>query len=70
LLGLAILMFLGGGAWISGLGLAFAAGVMTNVTMDELIPIAHDFCKPVYKHYVSGGVLIGIIFAQILRLLV
>ena len=68
LLGLIILTYFGGGAWVSGLGLAFAAGVMTNVTIDELIPVAHNFCKPVYKHYVSGGVLIGIIFAQILRL--
>jgi zinc transporter ZupT len=65
---LAILYYAGGGAVVSGFVLAFAAGVMTNVTIDELIPVAHAFCKPVYKHYVSGGVLIGVVFAQILRL--
>jgi ZIP family zinc transporter len=69
LVGLIILLYAGGGAMVSGFGLAFAAGVMTNVTIDELIPIAHRFCKPVYKHYVSGGVLIGILFAQILRVI-
>jgi ZIP family zinc transporter len=68
LIGLALLLSAGGGAVVSGFGLAFAAGVMTNVTIDELIPVAHEFCKPVYKHYVSGGVLIGVVFAQILRL--
>jgi ZIP family zinc transporter len=68
LIGLIILLYAGGGAVVSGFGLAFAAGVMTNVTIDELIPVAHSLCKPIYKHYVSGGVLIGILFAQILRL--
>jgi ZIP family zinc transporter len=69
LLGLIILMFAGGSGLVSGFGLAFAAGVMTNVTIDELIPVAHSFCKPIHKHYVSGGVLIGILFAQIIRLI-
>ena len=68
-LGLIILLYAGGGGIVSGFGLAFAAGVMTNVTIDELIPVAHSFCKPIYKHYVSGGVLTGIVFAQMLRLI-
>jgi ZIP family zinc transporter len=67
-LGLIILLYAGGGGIVSGFGLAFAAGVMTNVTIDELIPVAYSFCKPIYRHYVSGGVLIGIVFAQMLRL--
>jgi len=40
--------------------LAFTAGVMTYITADELVPIAHKYG---YKHTVSIGILIGIIFA-------
>lgn len=43
-----------------GYSLAFAAGVMTYITADELIPVA---CEYGYKHTVSIGLLIGIIFA-------
>jgi len=43
-----------------GSSLAFAAGVMTYITADELIPVAHEYG---YKHTVSVGLLIGIIFA-------
>ena len=45
-----------------GYSLAFAAGVMTYITADELIPVA---CEYGYKHIVSVGLLIGIIFALI-----
>ena len=39
---------------IIGLALAFAAGVMTYITADELIPIAHEHG---HKHAVSIGIL-------------
>ena len=66
IIGVVILGAVGATSVVIGSGLAFAAGVMTYVTMDELIPIAHDFCKPVHKHYVSVGVLTGVVFAQLL----
>lgn len=43
-----------------GFSLAFAGGVMTYITADELIPVAHEYG---YKHTVSVGLLLGIIFA-------
>jgi len=43
-----------------GSSLAFAAGVMTYITADELIPVAHEYG---HKHTVSVGLLLGIIFA-------
>jgi ZIP family zinc transporter len=49
---------------IIGAALAFAAGVMTYITADELIPIAH---KHGYKHAVSIGILLGIIFMMALN---
>lgn len=49
---------------IIGLALAFAAGVMTYITADELIPIAHEYG---HKHAVSIGILVGIIFMMILN---
>ena len=53
---------------IIGWSLGFAAGVMTYVTIDELIPIAHEFCSADQKHMVSIGLLIGMIFAMLLGL--
>jgi ZIP family zinc transporter len=47
-----------------GSALAFAAGVMTYITADELIPIAHDYGE---KHAVSIGILSGIIFMLIMN---
>lgn len=38
------------------LGLAFAAGVMTFITLDELIPVAHEHG---HEHYTSFGVILG-----------
>jgi len=46
-----------------GSSLAFAAGVMTYITADELIPVAHEYG---FKHTVSVGLLIGIIFALLI----
>ncbi|HKZ93365.1 MAG TPA: ZIP family metal transporter [Candidatus Bathyarchaeia archaeon] len=45
---------------IVGLSLVFAAGVMTYITADELIPVAHEYG---YKHTVSVSLLLGIILA-------
>ncbi len=45
---------------VIGCSLAFAAGVMTYITADELIPVAHEYG---YKHTVSVALLLGIIFA-------
>ena len=56
------------GVNIVGWGLGFAAGVMTYITIDELIPIAHEYCSLDQKHMVSSGLLIGMIFAMILGL--
>jgi ZIP family zinc transporter len=53
---------------IIGWSLGFAAGVMTYVTIDELIPVAHEFCSLDHKHMVSTGLLIGMIFAMLLGL--
>jgi len=39
-------------------GLAFAAGVMVFITLDELIPIAHEHG---HEHFASLGVIIGCI---------
>jgi ZIP family zinc transporter len=47
-----------------GIALSFAAGVMTYITADELIPIAHDYG---HKHAVSIGILLGIIFMMIVN---
>ena len=45
---------------VIGYSLVFAAGVMTYITADELIPVAHEYG---FKHTVSVGLLLGIIFA-------
>jgi ZIP family zinc transporter len=51
---------------VVGYSLVFAAGVMTYITADELIPVAHEYG---FKHTVSVGLLLGIIFALLLDLL-
>jgi len=45
---------------VMGFLLAFAAGVMTYITADELIPVAHEYG---HKHTISVALLLGIIFA-------
>ncbi len=57
------------GVDIIGWSLGFAAGVMTYVTIDELIPIAHQYCTLDHKHMVSTGLLIGMMFAMIVGLI-
>jgi ZIP family zinc transporter len=66
LIGLVLLNILGGSATIIGFGLAFASGVMTYVTIDELIPVAHEYCTAQHKHVVSLGLLLGMIISQLL----
>ena len=50
---------------VIGYSLVFAAGVMTYITADELIPVAHEYG---FKHTVSVGLLLGIIFALLVDL--
>jgi ZIP family zinc transporter len=50
-------------ATIIGYALAIAAGVMTYITADELIPVAHEYG---YKHTVSVGLLFGMVFALVI----
>lgn len=50
-----------------GFALVFAAGVMVYITVDELIPVAHEYG---YKHTVSVGLLLGIIFALLINVLI
>ena len=69
LIGVFAIQSLGGGAAVVGWSLGFAAGVMTYVTIDELIPGAHKYCSLNYKHIVSSGLLIGMVFAQVLSLI-
>ena len=47
--------------------MVFAAGVMVYITVDELIPVAHEYG---YKHTVSVGLLLGIIFALLINILI
>jgi len=51
---------------VIGYSLVFAAGVMTYITADELIPVAHEYG---FKHTVSVGLLFGIIFALLVDVL-
>lgn len=48
---------------VVGYSLVFAAGVMTYITADELIPVAHEYG---FKHTVSVSLLLGIIFALLI----
>ena len=60
------LLYMGGSTYIIGMGLGLAAGVMTYITVDELIPVAHEFCTTTNKHFISTGLLAGMIFGQLL----
>lgn len=59
-------LLLGASTEMIGLALAFAAGVMTYITVDELIPVAHEYG---HKHAVSAGILLGMIFMMFLNIL-
>jgi ZIP family zinc transporter len=69
LIGAFALMYFGENGTVIGMGLALAAGVMTYITVDELIPVAHEYCSVTHKHYISTGLLTGMIFGQVLSLL-
>jgi ZIP family zinc transporter len=66
LVGSLIIMVMGASPYIIGMGLGLAAGVMTYITVDELIPVAHEYCSLIHKHYISTGLLAGMIFAHLL----
>lgn len=51
---------------VIGFSLVFAAGVMTYIAADELIPVAHEYG---YKHTVSVSLLLGIIFALLVNVI-
>jgi ZIP family zinc transporter len=59
----ALALSLLGTTTIIGFSLVFAAGVMTYITADELIPVAHEYG---FKHTVSVSLLFGIIFALLI----
>ncbi len=66
LFGAFLINALGGSDIIIGWSLGLAAGVMTYITVDELIPVAHEYCSEVNKHIISLGLLSGMIFGQLL----
>jgi ZIP family zinc transporter len=66
LIGVVIITYIG--VDIVGWGLGFSAGVMTYVTIDELIPVAHEYCSLDHKHMVSSGLLVGMVLAMVLGL--
>ena len=70
LVGSFLLMFMGPSNFIIGISLGFSSGVMTYITVDELIPVAHEFCTITHKHYISTGLLTGMIFGQLLSVLI
>lgn len=39
---------------------------MIYITVDEFIAVAHEYCSVIHKHYISTGLLAGMIFGQIL----
>ncbi len=69
LIGSALLSAMGAGDRIIFIGLGLAAGVMIYITVDELIPVAHEYCSPIHKHYISTGLLTGMILGQVLSLI-
>jgi len=66
LIGAIALSFIGTRTVI-GYSLVFAAGVMTYITADELIPVAHEYG---FKHTVSVSLLLGIMFALLVDVLI
>jgi len=69
LVGSTLLSTLGTGNHLIFMGLGFAAGVMTYITVDELIPVAHEYSTVIHKHYISIGLLAGMIFGQVLSVI-
>ncbi|UCH57641.1 MAG: ZIP family metal transporter [Candidatus Bathyarchaeota archaeon] len=69
LVGSFIISGLGSGDYIIGLGLALAAGIMTYITVDELIPMAHEYGNRSSKHYISTGILMGLLLGHIVSVI-
>ena len=69
LVGSWFLLSMGNSTYIIGMGLGLAAGVMTYITVDELIPVAHEFSTASSKHYISTGLLAGMIFGQLISII-
>jgi ZIP family zinc transporter len=69
LLGSTVISSLGASDYIIGLGLAVAAGVMTYITVDELIPMAHEYGSSAPKHFVSTGLLMGMLFGHFISVI-
>jgi zinc transporter ZupT len=51
------------------MGQGLAAGVMTYITVDELIPFALEYSTVIHKHYISTGLLADMIFSQVLSVI-
>lgn len=69
LLGATLISSLGASDFIIGMGLAVAAGVMTYITVDELIPMAHEYGSSAPKHFVSTGLLIGMLIGHFISVI-
>jgi ZIP family zinc transporter len=69
IVGSTIIVGLGASDYIIGMGLALAAGIMTYITVDELIPLAHEYGSKSPKHIVSTGILTGMVFGHIVSVL-
>jgi ZIP family zinc transporter len=69
IVGSIIIVGLGAGDYIIGLGLALAAGIMTYITVDELIPLAHEYGSKSPRHIVSTGILLGMFFGHLVSVL-
>jgi ZIP family zinc transporter len=69
IVGSSIIMGFGASDYIIGMGLAIAAGIMTYITVDELIPLAHDYSSESPKHIVSIGILTGMFFGHLVSAL-
>jgi len=69
IVGSTLIVGLGASDYIIGMGLALAAGIMTYITVDELIPLAHEYGSKSPKHIVSTGILTGMVFGHIVSVI-
>jgi ZIP family zinc transporter len=69
IVGSTIIVGLGASDYIIGTGLALAAGIMTYITIDELIPMAHEYGSKSPKHIVSTGILTGMLFGHLVSVI-
>jgi len=64
-----IIVGLGASDLVIRLGLAFASGIMTYITVNELIPMAHEYGSKSPKHIVSIGILTGMFFGLLVSVI-